>query len=147
MKNLVLISIITVGVLFAGCVSVPPTYSYNGEDIPTVSPMGVNCNKPYELDQDCSGMTGAKRKIKYLNHEVKIAGSQDGTVVMIMGMKALKLDTMKLTLATSALEGYLVEQGFTVIERKAAVGNGEVMTFFLVFDGDAYGKLKAFTVE
>jgi hypothetical protein len=147
MKIVSIVSIIAISIFFSGCVSTPPSVSYNGEQIPTVGMLSVSCKKPYELSQDCSGISGAKRDIVFENHEVRIAGSEDGTIILIMGKGAIKLETMKLTVATSAIEQYLIDEGFTILERKAIAGNDEVAGYYLVFDGDAYSRLKQFSLD
>jgi PBP1b-binding outer membrane lipoprotein LpoB len=147
MKTIYYLTAISMALLLSGCVSTPPSVTYNGEQIPTVGFLSLSCSKPYDLSQDCSSISGAKRKILFDNHEVRIAGTEDGTTILIMAKGAIKLETMKLTIATSAIEDYLVEQGFTVLGREAVAGNGEIAGYFLIFDGDAYSLLREFTQD
>lgn len=147
MKSIIAITAIALMACLGGCVSVPPSVSYNGKEIPAVNPVTFGCNEPYALEQDCSGISGATRRITFEGHPVKIAGSADGTVVLIMGPKALGVETMKLTIATSAIESFLIAQGLTVVEQVAGAANDEVFFYILVFDGNAYDLLKPFTDE
>ena len=126
--------------------SVPNTVTYNGTEIPAVSPSS-DCDEPYALDQDCSGASGAKRKIQFQDHMVRIAGSSDGSVVLIMANKLFGFDTMRLTIATTAIESFLIEKGLNIIERQAIAANGEIFGFYLVFDSDAYSILKEYTID
>lgn len=147
MKIKILSLILIVSLSLVGCMSVPTSVDYNGKQVPAVSPASAGCNKPYQLDQDCSGLSGAKRKIDFEGHTVKIAGSQDGSVILIMANKSFGFETMKLTVATSAIESFLIGKGFNVVETTAMAANGEVAGYYFVFDGDVYSVMKEFTIE
>lgn len=146
MKTRILSPILAITVLMTGCISVPTSVNYNGTEIPAVSPSS-DCNKPYALDQDCSGMSGAKRKIEFENNIVRIAGSADGTTIFVMSNKKFGFDTMRLTITSSAIEAFLVEKGFNVIETQAMAVNGEIAGYYFVFDGDIYSIMKEFSIE
>lgn len=45
---------------------------------------GLTCKDPYLLEQDCSSTWGATRKVMVGNRRVAVAGSKDGTIVLIM---------------------------------------------------------------
>lgn len=147
MKPIQITILLSIASLFTACVQIPETVEFNGRDIPNLSPFSIGCNKPYVLDQDCSSLTGATRKIEFEGNRARIAGSADGTTVFIMADKTIGFDSMRITVVASAIEEYLTARGFTVVERKASAMPEEVAAFFLVFDGDAYSVLKEFTVE
>jgi hypothetical protein len=49
-----------------------------------ISTGGLSCKDPYLLEQDCSNFLGATRKVMVGNRRVAVAGSKDGTIVLLM---------------------------------------------------------------
>ncbi len=61
----------------------------DAEGVDHISALSMGCNKPYKLTQDCSGFSGAKRLIELSGFRFKIAGSEDGSNVLMMGAKSI----------------------------------------------------------
>ena len=59
-----------------------------------ISMGGLTCKKPYLLEQDCSNTWGATRKVMVGNRRVAVAGSKDGTIVLLQ-----EVDTASTVLA------------------------------------------------
>lgn len=147
MKTKTLNLLVLLPIIISGCVSVPSSVDFNGRDVPAIGPLGAGCKKPYVLTQDCSGFSGATRKIRFHDNIVRIAGSEDGTTFMVMADSALSFKTFELTVTSSNLEKHLLDLGFELIETKAMAVNDDIAGLFFVFDGDVYTVLKEFTVE
>jgi hypothetical protein len=127
--------------LFSGCASAPATFSYNGEQVPAMNLTAITCSNPYELSQDCSSFSGAKRKVQIGGLEVKVAGSAAGDVVLLMA-SGLTFKPEELRAAGVALEKMAADRGIQVLERKAG-GNGSALAaLMIVFDGDVYSLLQ-----
>jgi len=52
-----------------------------------INSISMTCKSPYLLEQDCSIWSGATRSIVIDGFEVKVAGSKDGKVVLVMDSK------------------------------------------------------------
>lgn len=63
------------------------TDELGNEYIKTIS---MKCNKPYDLTQDCNNWAGASRKIVINDFDIKVAGSEDGKVVLVMDAHLFK---------------------------------------------------------
>jgi len=143
--------LLCIAALFSGCVTTPEVVVYNGRTLPTVSLLSIECDEPYELTQDCGSLMGAKRKVQLGDQIVHVAGSADGTVILMMGEKRLRFDNENMTAAGAALEALIADNGLTLLETTAgaAVADGEaaIGALFFVTDGDAYSLLKPLTIE
>jgi hypothetical protein len=80
------IAVVFASCLLSGCVTSGMTSSVveaaAGEK--PISTGGLSCTDPYLLEQDCSNFWGATRKVMVGNRRVAVAGSQDGTIVLLM---------------------------------------------------------------
>ncbi len=145
LRTLVLLAATTL--ITSGCITVPATVLYNNSEIPAVSPTGNRCKQPYLLTQDCSIFSYATRIIEIEGKKGRIAGSADGSVLLIMLKDELKLDTFELNHLSHLIEDFLTTKGLNITEMQAMAANGETSGYFFVFDGDAYSPLKTLTVE
>ncbi len=59
----------------------------DAEGVEHISAIGMGCNKPHTLTRDCSGFSGATRLIEISDFRFKIAGSEDGTIILMTGAK------------------------------------------------------------
>ena len=120
----------------------------------------LSCKKPFNLTQDCSNWSGAKRKIIIEGLSMKIAGSDCGKAVIIMpdtgrmtelkdgltlGLKELNSGPARACLDT--VRPLLEARGFTVKSITKVPSRASVRGYVLVLDGDAYSYLKGFTAE
>jgi hypothetical protein len=82
--------------LLSGCItagmSSPVVEAAAGEE--PIFADGLTCTKPYLLEQDCSDWVRATRKVVVGNRHVAVAGSKDGTIVLVM-----EVDTASTVLA------------------------------------------------
>lgn len=82
MKHILVIGIVG---FIASCASAPSVKEENEAD--TLSSLRMSCGSPYPLTQDCSGWSGAKRKITIEGFDVKVAASADGKIILVMDAK------------------------------------------------------------
>jgi hypothetical protein len=80
--------IILMVTFLSGCVSNPPLLVPDSEGKEYISAIGMTCSKPYVLENDCSGFSGPTKKLLISEVEIKMAGSEDGKVIVIFGGKS-----------------------------------------------------------
>lgn len=75
--------IVLIGIFFlAGCAST--TVVTDAENNQSINTATMTCKKPYILTQDCSIWSGAARKLSIDGFPVKVAGSEDGSIILVM---------------------------------------------------------------
>ncbi|MEM7503059.1 MAG: hypothetical protein AAF417_13480 [Pseudomonadota bacterium] len=124
----------------------------DAEGVEHISAIGMGCNKPYPLTQDCSGFSGAKRLIEINDFRYKIAGSEDGTVVLMMGAKpnsdAWKgKSTETANVAYEVTKKYLADNGIRVTKAEPVSSGTLLAGYVITTTGDAYSQLSTRTVE
>ena len=84
------IYVVVVSCLLSGCMaagmSSPVVEAAAGEE--PIFADGLTCTKPYLLEQDCSEVRGATRRVMVGNRPVAVAGSKDGTIVLVVDADA-----------------------------------------------------------
>lgn len=120
-----------------------------------ISYTAASCNRPYKLTQDCSFWTGAARKVQIGDTTVKIAGSENGNIILVMagshilnsvkdgltlGIGDSRTEPTKkcLELVTSSLES----QNIKVMKVSKLLSHGAVDGYFLELSEDGYSYLK-----
>lgn len=124
----------------------------DAEGVEHISAIGMGCNKPYTLTQDCSGFSGATRLVEIADFRFKIAGSDDGTIVLMMGAKP-NSDAWKGKSTEAANVAYELTKKF-LLDNKIAITAAEPVSsgsmlagYVITTDGDAYQLLKEKSVE
>ena len=124
----------------------------DAEGVEHISAIGMGCNKPYELTQDCSGFSGSTRLVELSEFRFKIAGSEDGSIVLMMGAKPTSdawsgKSTETANVAYELAKKHLLENGIT-INKVEPVSSGALLAGYVITtDGDAFGTLSRLTVE
>jgi hypothetical protein len=124
----------------------------DAEGVEHVSAIGMGCNKPYKLTRDCSGFSGATRLIEISSFQFKIAGSEDGSIVLMMGAKQVSdawagKSTETANVAYELTKKHLLENGIAV-KLAEPVSSGSLLAGYLITtDGDAHQILSRMTVE
>lgn len=119
---------------------------------------GLTCEKPYPLSQDCSYWSGGTRKVEIEGFEVKIAGSADGTTVLVIdsgwspgllesGLMFERVDVGSVTKRTSfdVIKNTLLENDITISEVVPVTAFGTVAGYYLILGSDGYAVLKKHT--
>jgi hypothetical protein len=147
-----------VAVGLAGCAATPPPVADAGasDDISTLS---LSCKKPYALTQDCSGFSGAKRRISVDGFDVKVAGSAAGDVVLVMDAKLVANSFSDFFTLNSPSHSRAANDSYTAVRRvldKAGIevrrvrvlrSLGNIDGYVLELGGNGYAALLPFTRE
>jgi len=135
-----------VAVFLSGCKTTPVYVGdANGADV--ISTFGFTCSKPYELSQDCSNWSGATRKISFNGFDMKIAGSINGQVVLIMGPSVFAMHNEKINIAFELVKRELFENDIRLLATRPVAWLGELCCYVIETSGDAYSVLNAYSVE
>lgn len=119
----------------------------------------ASCNKPYDITQDCNFFTGAEREIELNGYKAKVAGSENGKVILIVGDGHL-LNSMSdaFTLgyndsrtepskkALNFIKRKLQKEGIQIIKITKLMSRGGIDGYFLELDGDGYSILKKYSL-
>jgi len=110
-----------------------------------LSTISVTCNKPYKIGQDCSIWGGAKRTIKIKERKIRVAGSDDGMIILVMD-KPFAGDESVFT-CFELIREELLSKGISVLKVVKMVTRGKVRGCILELDGDGYSILKNYSVD
>ena len=128
-----------------------PNYVPDAQGAKSISIASLSCSKPYELSQDCSTWDGASREIEIGDFRMKVAGSADGRVVLLMGPSPIG-DSARQThgdvtnFAYEDVKRELAGAGIAIVKVEPVASLGQLMGYAVHADGDAYAVLKAHSV-
>lgn len=110
-------------------------------------PVGfVTCKKPYLLEQDCSYFSGATRTVEFDGHKLRIAGSNDGRILMVTeDSPILHGVTDGLTLGFSDTRSDANIECFEVVKVKLLSSNINIIRTIKIVDG--YGRIDGYLLE
>lgn len=104
----------------------------------------MTCKKPYKLSQDCSFITGPKRKIKLKNIEFKIAGSADGKIILIAG-KWFRSDIA--AVAYNEIKNIFAKQNIKIEKVRPLKIFRKTDGYVIVANKNAYQVLSSYTIK
>lgn len=110
-----------------------------------ISAFAVTCNKPYKIGQDCSIWWGATRRIKIKDKKIRVAGSDDGKIVLVED-KIITNDESVFACFELVREE-LLSKGINIVKVTKLMNMGEVKGCILELDGDGYSILKEYSVD
>ncbi len=150
-KPLLALGAIVMSLGLAGCGTVTATVP-DAEGVEHVSAIGMGCSKPYELTQDCSGFSGATRLVEVGDFQFKVAGSEDGSIVLMMGAKPNSdawsgKSTEKANVAYEITKKFLMDNGIAVSKVEPVSSGSLLAGYIITTDGNAYELLSKNTVE
>ena len=150
-KPLLALGAIVMPLGLAGCGTVTATVP-DAEGVEHVSAIGMGCSKPYELTQDCSGFSGATRLVEVGDFQFKVAGSEDGSIVLMMGAKPNSdawsgKSTEKANVAYEITKKFLMDNGIAVSKVEPVSSGSLLAGYIITTDGNAYELLSKNTVE
>lgn len=145
--------------LATGCVSTPLVEDAAGEE--DVSTVSVTCEKPYKLTQDCSSWSGAKMVVAVDDHELRVAASADGDVILVMDAHlwansfALRdfflMNSPTHSRASNSnfevLKEFLEGKGVKIERVRPMTSFGNIDGYFLELDRNGYNFLRALNEE
>jgi hypothetical protein len=100
----------------------------------------LSCKKPYTLTQGCSSLTGPKERIQHQPVKGKLAGTENGEIVILMKSSAFTQEYELKNQAVNCIE-ILVQAGITVREIRPVISLGQTMGYAFITNGDAFGLL------
>lgn len=146
--------------LLSGCMtagmSSPVVEAAAGEE--PISTGGLTCKKPYLLEQDCSNTWGATRKVMVGHRHVAVAGSKDGTIVLLQ-----EVDTASTVLANQVslhnpahneavnenyrvVRAYFDSKSVSVKRVRVVRSPARIFGYILELGSDGYSLLKELSV-
>lgn len=142
--------LLTVGLLSA-CGTVTAVVP-EAEGVEHVSGLSMNCKKPYVLTQTCSGFSGATLEVEISDFRYKIAGTEDGSIVLLMGAKpnsdALSgKSTESANIAYEVTRKLLKDRDIEVSLVEPLSMGSYLAGYIVTTDGDAYRVLSEYAVE
>jgi hypothetical protein len=115
--------------------------------------VSMGCNSPYSLPQDCDVWQGANRMISIDGNKIRIGGSENGRLVLIMPDRAecsvFATDCVTITSNRNArlILDLLQKEGFRV-EKVVPVATIHIIAGYLIFlNKDGYTFLKKLSVS
>jgi hypothetical protein len=138
-------TVLTCFMFLSACTNTPTIITFNDQSVGTYNP-AAGCTS-LQLSQDCSKVIGATRHIKIDEIELRIAGSADGRVLLVMSKPTLSPDTAALKRGATAIKNFLLSKGIDIIESKAIYGDNLIVGYHYTFDTDGYSYLKALTIS
>jgi hypothetical protein len=120
----------------------------------------MSCSRPYAFSQDCLSGYRATRDIQLHDRKMKIAGSEDGKLILVMDEKYYS-DSMKRAFSLGISDagtdqamqcGRIVESFFKaknlkIVKKLKMVEMGSVAGFIFELEDDGYSLLKEYTIE
>lgn len=141
-----------------GCVRTAIVADSEGNKM--INSITMSCKKPYVFTQDCSAWSGATRKITVDDFDVAVAGSEDGSTILVMDSHSftdvLTEDPFilnKPTLSRASNNSFyavkrVLKQKDITIQKVTALGFlGDIDGYVLELGTDGYRYLKNYTVE
>lgn len=129
----------------AACVSNPPVLVPDSAGNAAISAVGMTCSKPYELVKDCSGLSGPTREISLSGLSMKVAGSDDGRVIVVFGTSSLRPNMQEINTSFEIVKGKLGEQGVALMKVTPVVSSNILFGYAIEVDKPAYDDLVALT--
>ena len=136
---------VTSMLLLGGCGTVTAIVP-DAEGVEHVSAIGMGCNKPYKFTQECSGFSGATRLVEVSEFQYKIAGSEDGSIVLMMGAKQMSdawtgKSTETANVAYEVTKKYLSDNGIRIVKVEPVSSGNLLAGYIITTDGNAYEAL------
>jgi len=149
---------ISIGALaLAGCSSFPPPIHADARSTPTLATLFVSCSTPHRLDQDCDNLKGATRTMEFGGTKIRVAGSSDGRVTLVMDpdavtnisndmrTSAMRTQSPSHSAASNAgleaVKAFFQSQGNRIVSIQAMTSFGNVDGYFVVTEGNGYTAL------
>ena len=132
------------------CGSLPPVVP-EAEGVQAISAIGMGCNKPYKLTQDCSGSSGATRLVEFNEVAFKIAGNEGGTIVFVMDAKPNRSayagrSAEAANLAFEVAKRVLTENDIEIRTAEPVASGALLIGYVLKTNKDAYSVLSQYAV-
>jgi len=108
---------------------------------PAVHASQWSCKEPFLLKRSCSKASGPKKKKEIGGIDVRVAGTKDGTVLLVTPVEFGLLTEWPARDRYFAVVEAAEEKGLTAVSATAMVAEGIVLGYWIKFDGDAWSAL------
>ena len=141
----------------SGCVSTALVTDANGNE--SISTIWMTCSTPHILTQNCSAWNGAAKEIEINGFKINIAGSENGTVILVMDSKWLgnvlgdvfTLNSPTHSEATNtsfdAVKKVLKDKGIELKKVIPVQSSGNIDGYVLELGSDGYKELLPYSVK
>lgn len=100
----------------------------------SISAIALGCGEPWNLTQDCSVMSGAKKKLLVSGVKIGVAGSEDGKTTLLMGGFSGATSNS----GYEAAKAVLLERGIAIESVVPVVSSGTVFGYIFQTDVPSY---------
>jgi hypothetical protein len=134
--------------VLAGCAaSTPLVLVPDAEGVESQSVVTLTCGKPWPLTRDCSNISGATKPVKVAGVEFKVAGTDNGEAIMLMGTTAQGTRGYTSNLAYEALKRTFKEAGIGVVRVTPLISTGQLFGYVVQTDAPAYDLLDKYSTK
>ncbi|QFT55379.1 hypothetical protein [Microbulbifer sp. THAF38] len=125
-------------VLLTACVSNPPVLVPDSLNNDSISAVGMTCSSPHQLSQDCSGLSGPTKKISISGMKMKVAGSSDGTVIVMFGSSSMSPNMQEINTSYELIKRELVASKIGIIKVTPVISSNILFGYAIETDKPAY---------
>ena len=125
-------------VLLVACVSNPPVLVPDSMSNASITAVGMTCSSPYELSQDCSGLSGPTKKISISGMEMKVAGTSDGTVIVMFGTSSMSPNMQEINASYELIKRELVANQIGIIKVTPIISSNILFGYAIETDRPSY---------
>jgi len=134
-------TVLLLSTALVGCVSTPTVVSYKGAPVNAVNAISMSCSDPYALTQDCSIWTGATLRVNLNDKDVKIAGTADGRIILVMTDRLMPTQ-YEAEQSADAVQAVAAGVNAKLLKLEGLAAGVNVTGYVLHFDRDVYVALK-----
>jgi len=115
-------------------------------DVEPIAYSEVTCKSPFPLKRSCSRSRGAKKRVELESLDLRLAGSKDGRILLVMPEDSLERAELGTATGVSNEGFYIVSDlatraGVPAVRATALLAGREVVGYLVEFDGDAWEAL------
>lgn len=140
------IALLAAAALLSACSSQPALRVADAEGVEAVSAIFMSCKKPFGLTQDCSALSGPKRKIEIDGQPFKVAGNESGTITVLFGRGGVNPSASS-NLGYELAKRELEKRGFEIVKVTPIESAGTMFGYAIETDRPAYSIWQEFTTE
>ncbi|MEX2961554.1 hypothetical protein [Microbulbifer sp. TYP-18] len=134
-KNILIIFIAT---LLTACISNPPVLVPDSLKNDSISAIGMTCNSPYKLEQDCSSLSGPTKKVFISGVEMKVAGTSDGKVIVMFGASSISPNMQEINTSYELIKRELVSNEVDILKVTPVISSNILFGYAIETDKSAY---------
>lgn len=125
-------------VLLTACVSNPPVLVPDSVNNDSISAIGMTCGSPHKLSQDCSGLSGPTKKISISGIKMKVAGTSDGTVIVMFGTSSISPNMQEINTSYELIKRALVANKIGIVKTTPVISSNILFGYAIETDKPAY---------